>query len=302
MREVLPPEVAKWQYIEEKARTVLDAFAYREVRTRVVADDGALRAPGPAPLARAYVAAARWLREPVTRFYQLGPVFAAAGGKGKIEERPHLAGAVFGGAGAAVDAEVIAMLAGFLAEAGVPAAPTVTTLAAPDEAGRARHDEVRRLLAALQVETAAGPGAASAELSFVVAAAGAPLIRGGRDDHLVPGLGGPAVPAFTFTVDLTALVAAVPDPAESFGLAPAVLLTARGPSASDWALITAHRLRLGGLRVEVGDAAAGRARLVVVARDEELARGLVGIEDLATGVREEVAKDDLEAVIRMRLD
>src|SRR3954464_16107083 len=36
MNDILPPEVSKWQYLEEKARGTLDAFAYRELRTPVL--------------------------------------------------------------------------------------------------------------------------------------------------------------------------------------------------------------------------------------------------------------------------
>jgi len=36
MNDILPPDVAKWQFVEEKARAILDAFAYRELRTPVL--------------------------------------------------------------------------------------------------------------------------------------------------------------------------------------------------------------------------------------------------------------------------
>jgi histidyl-tRNA synthetase len=36
MNDILPPEVAKWQFVEEKARQILDAFAYRELRTPIL--------------------------------------------------------------------------------------------------------------------------------------------------------------------------------------------------------------------------------------------------------------------------
>ena len=31
MNDILPPEVSKWQFLEQKARDVLEAFAYREL-------------------------------------------------------------------------------------------------------------------------------------------------------------------------------------------------------------------------------------------------------------------------------
>jgi len=33
MNDILSPEVSKWHFLEEKARGVLESFAYREVRT-----------------------------------------------------------------------------------------------------------------------------------------------------------------------------------------------------------------------------------------------------------------------------
>ena len=121
---------------------------------------------------------------------------------------------------------------------------------------------------------------------------------------LLEGLhGGPALPAFTFTIDMAALVQAVPDPAESFLSPPAALLVADGPRATDWALRAAHRLRLAGVRIELGNrSASGRSRLLVTARDADLERGRVIIEDLATGGRQEIPEDELETTIRLRLD
>ena len=103
MNDILPPEVSKWQFVEEKARGVLEAFAYREVRTPVleytplfvrsvgeVTDvvekqmytfddrDGrsvSLRPEGTASAVRAYIERAQWNREPVTRWYYIGPMF-----------------------------------------------------------------------------------------------------------------------------------------------------------------------------------------------------------------------------------
>ena len=90
MNDILPPEVSKWQFVEEKAREVLDSFAYREVRTPVleytslfvrsvgeVTDvvekqmytfddrDGrsvSMRPEGTAPAVRAYIGHAQWTR------------------------------------------------------------------------------------------------------------------------------------------------------------------------------------------------------------------------------------------------
>ena len=36
MNDILAPEVAKWQFLEQQARDVLEAFAYHELRTPVL--------------------------------------------------------------------------------------------------------------------------------------------------------------------------------------------------------------------------------------------------------------------------
>ena len=95
MKDVLPPAVSKWQYVEEKARAVLESFAFRELRSAGTLD-------------RAYVIHTRWEHEPVTRWYRLAR-----------EERARIEAAVFGPTGAAGDAELVAMTVGLLAEVGV---------------------------------------------------------------------------------------------------------------------------------------------------------------------------------------
>jgi histidyl-tRNA synthetase len=296
MRELLPPEIAKWQYVEEKVRAVLDAFGFREVRTQAVAPDGSLRAPGPAALARAYLGHALWQRDPVTRWYELGPAFRRA--HDRVLTITQLAAVRFGPGSPAADAEIIAMVVGLLGEAGVPPPATALTVDAPP-ARRDHLERVRGLLAALHVRAEVGHGTPG-ELSFTIAAEDVAVAHGGRADGLVASLGGPAVPALTFTLDLATLVEAVPDPAESFLPPPAAVLLADGARAAEWALTTAHRLRLGGVRLALDPDPTARLRVTV--RDEDLARGRVIVEDLATGDREEVAEDELEATIRQRLD
>ena len=103
MNDILAPEVSKWQFLEQQARDVLEAFAFHELRTPVleytplfvrsvgeVTDvvekqmytfddrDGrsvSLRPEGTASAVRAYVETAQWNKEPVTRWYYIGPMF-----------------------------------------------------------------------------------------------------------------------------------------------------------------------------------------------------------------------------------
>jgi hypothetical protein len=87
--DVLPPEVAKWQFVEEKVRAVLEAYAYREVRAR---------------MDRAYVAGRRWEREVATKWYRF--------------EGETVTAAFFGVGEASADEEVVEMAAAIATEAG----------------------------------------------------------------------------------------------------------------------------------------------------------------------------------------
>src|SRR5688572_7849142 len=103
MVDILNPEVSKWHFVEDKARSVLESFAYRELRTPILEytplfvrgvgettevvekqmytfedRDGtsvSMRPEGTAPAVRAFVNKAQWNKEPVTRWYYLGPMF-----------------------------------------------------------------------------------------------------------------------------------------------------------------------------------------------------------------------------------
>ena len=139
MNDILAPEVSKWQFLEQKARDVLEAFAYRELRTPVleytplfvrsvgeVTDvvekqmytfddrDGrsvSLRPEGTASAVRAYVENAQWNKEPVTRWYYIGPMFRhERAQRGRLRQFHQVGAEVFGVDEPSIDAEMIAML------------------------------------------------------------------------------------------------------------------------------------------------------------------------------------------------
>ncbi|MBN2574747.1 MAG: histidine--tRNA ligase [Deltaproteobacteria bacterium] len=174
MNDILPPEVAKWQFVEEKARQILDAFAYRELRTpileytplfqRTVGEttevvekqmytfpdrDGSsvsMRPEGTASAVRAYIARSQWNREPVTRWYYLGPMFRhERAQRGRLRQFHQIGAEVFGIPGPSVDAEMIAMLVALLLDLGLAAVDlevAVNSLGDPDE--RATYREALR--------------------------------------------------------------------------------------------------------------------------------------------------------------
>lgn len=103
MNDLLPGEIEIWQRIEDNARDLFRRYGYSEVRTPIVEDTAlfirgvgdttdivgkemytfddkagrslSLRPEGTAPAARAYIEHALWMKEPVTRWFYLGPMF-----------------------------------------------------------------------------------------------------------------------------------------------------------------------------------------------------------------------------------
>ncbi|HVR02953.1 MAG TPA: histidine--tRNA ligase [Polyangia bacterium] len=157
MNDVLPPEVSKWHFLEQKARDVLESFAYREVRTPIleytplfvrsvgeVTDvvekqmytfddrDGrsvTMRPEGTAAAVRAYIERAQWNLEPVTRWYYLGPMFRhERAQRGRLRQFHQVGAELFGVDEPTVDAEMIAMLVALLGELGLPAGAVQVTL------------------------------------------------------------------------------------------------------------------------------------------------------------------------------
>ncbi|HVZ75138.1 MAG TPA: histidine--tRNA ligase [Polyangia bacterium] len=165
MNDILAPEVSKWRFFEEKARAMLESFAYHEVRTPVleytplfvrsvgeVTDvvekqmytfddrDGrsvSLRPEGTASAVRAYIEHAVWNREPVTRWYYLGPMFRhERAQRGRLRQFHQVGAELFGVDEPSVDAEMIAMLAALYVDLGLKAGDvqvTLNSLGLPEE-------------------------------------------------------------------------------------------------------------------------------------------------------------------------
>lgn len=147
MNDVLPGEIARWHRLEALFRRAMALTGYREVRTPFVEDKGlfvrtigevtdvvekemyafsrhhdelALRPEGTAGAVRAYVEHKVQNREPVSRWYYLGPMFRAERPQaGRYRQFWQYGAECFGDAGPGTDAEMIAELAAFLRDAGV---------------------------------------------------------------------------------------------------------------------------------------------------------------------------------------
>ncbi|HXI57224.1 MAG TPA: histidine--tRNA ligase [Polyangia bacterium] len=414
MNDILAPEVSKWHFLEEKARSILESFSYRELRTPVleytplfvrsvgeVTDvvekqmytfddrDGrsvTLRPEGTAPAVRAYVERAQWNKEPVTRWYYIGPMFRhERAQRGRLRQFHQVGAELFGVAEPSADAELIAMLHAFLVELGLPASEIQLSLNSLGEPGErlvyrdalvayltAHQDkldeESRRRLTTnpLRVLDSKNP-----DVTALVA--GAPLLLdtlgdesrrrfgrvqeilkslgvafdvdprlvrgldyytgtvfefktnagdlgaqntvggGGRYDGLVESLGGPRVPALGFGLGIERTLLALKEPAESFEPALGVFVAPMDAAALAFALPIAHRLRLGGIRVEIEHRLGSlksqlkradrlKARLAIIVGETEVAARKVQLKDFGTGKQHEVPVDEIETRVRGLLD
>jgi histidyl-tRNA synthetase len=96
-----------------------------------------MRPEGTAPAVRAYVGRSQWNREPITRWYYLGPMFRhEKAQRGRLRQFHQVGAEVFGLASASIDAELIAMLTDMLVEFGIPVGEldvAINTLGEPEE-------------------------------------------------------------------------------------------------------------------------------------------------------------------------
>ena len=414
MSDLFAPEVSKWHFLEEKARSILESFAYRELRTPVleytplfvrsvgeVTDvvekqmytfddrDGrsvTLRPEGTAPAVRAYIERAQWNKEPVTRWYYIGPMFRhERAQRGRLRQFHQVGAELFGLAEPSADAELIAMLHAFLTDLGLPAADiqlSLNSLGEPGERAAYRDalvaylsahedkldEESRRRLTSnpLRVLDSKNP-----DVQALVAAApilldtlgdeskrrfdrvqeslkslgvgfdvDPRLVRGldyytgtvfefkttagdlgaqntvgggGRYDGLVESLGGPKTPALGFGLGIERTLLALRDPAESFEPTLGVFVAPMDAAALAFALPIAHRLRVGGVRVEIEHRLGSlksqlkradrlKARLAIIVGETEVATRKVQLKDFGTGKQHEIAADEIEAKVRGLLD
>jgi histidyl-tRNA synthetase len=147
MNDILPEEVGKWQALEAAFRKTVALHRYTEVRTPLIEptelfvrsvgettdivqkemftfqhhdDSLTLRPEGTASAARAYIEHTVHAREPVTRWFYIGPMFRAERPqRGRYRQFFQAGCEVFGDPGPAADAEMIDMLHGFFHGLGV---------------------------------------------------------------------------------------------------------------------------------------------------------------------------------------
>jgi len=153
-RDILPPEVERWQEIEAAARRVFALYGLREIRTPSFEDsrvfekgtgeaseivqkemyrftdqgehDLTLRPEGTPPVVRAYLEHHLGQTKDVTRLYYIGPMFRyERPQKGRYRQFHQVGVELFGSEAASVDAEVVEMGMRWLDELGVASARLV---------------------------------------------------------------------------------------------------------------------------------------------------------------------------------
>lgn len=147
MYDILPDEARRFALVESVFRRVMELHGYSEVRTPVLEqtelyvrstgetsevvekqmfsltrgdESYTLRPEGTPGVARAFLNNSVHAKEPVTRWYYLGPMFRAENVQRGRQRQFHQAGCeVYGDAGPVIDAEMIDMLVGLLRELGI---------------------------------------------------------------------------------------------------------------------------------------------------------------------------------------
>ena len=148
MRDILPDEISKWHRLESAFRQRVEAYGFREARFPIVeptalfvrsigettdivekemytfTDRGekslTLRPEGTASSVRAFVQHSVQAREPVTKWYYVGPMYRRERpAKGRYRQFYQAGIEVFGDPGPFVDAEVIDMVVGLISSLGI---------------------------------------------------------------------------------------------------------------------------------------------------------------------------------------
>lgn len=154
MKDILPDEISKWHRLERAFRERVEAYGFREARFPIVeptelfvrsigettdivekemytftdksGKDGregkslTLRPEGTASAVRAYVQHSVQGREPVTKWYYVGPMYRRERpAKGRYRQFYQAGIEAFGDPGPYIDAEIIDMVVGFVSSLGI---------------------------------------------------------------------------------------------------------------------------------------------------------------------------------------
>lgn len=167
MNDILPGEIGRWQRLEAAFRRVAELHGYAEIRTPIVEptelfvrsigettdvvdkemytftrdrDSLTLRPEGTAGAARAYVEHGQHAREPISRWYYIGPMFRAERPqRGRYRQFYQAGCEVYGDSGPVCDAEMIDMLCGLFTQLGIGQLEVcINSLGGPESRARYR--------------------------------------------------------------------------------------------------------------------------------------------------------------------
>lgn len=147
MQDILPEEVRRWQVVESRFRRAVELHGFTEVRTPLLeatelfqrstgettevvekqmftlergSESLSLRPEGTPSSARAYIHESVYAKQPISRWYYLGPMFRAEQPQRGRQRQFHQAGCeIYGDPGPLCDAELIDMLYGLLHDLGI---------------------------------------------------------------------------------------------------------------------------------------------------------------------------------------
>jgi histidyl-tRNA synthetase len=190
------------------------------------------------------------------------------------------------------------------------------------EACRKHFDTVRDLLGRSRVEFTVNPRIVRGldyymrttfEVSSTALGAQNAVLAGGRYDGLIAELGGAPVPGIGFAIGLDRMALALLESSRKFDAAPQVAIIALGQAAASRALALAHRMREEhklaveifsperGLKALLRRADRIGARYAVIIGDNELARGVAQVRELAQSRQSEVKLDELPSALAAAL-
>ncbi len=206
MNDILPDEAPRWQRLERLFRQTAELYGYGEVRTPIVEptslfvrsigdttdivekemysfshheDELTLRPEGTAGAARAYVEHKQHAKEPVSRWYYLGPMFRAERPqRGRYRQFYQAGCEIFGDPGPGCDAEMIDMLVGMFRKLGVADVTAhVNSIGGPGTRERYRAALARVSRAPSRIRLPITPGVASSPIHFAFWTRRIPQIR-----------------------------------------------------------------------------------------------------------------------------
>lgn len=147
MKDILPEQSVRWQQLEATFREIVERYGFGEVRTPTIEatelfvreigagtdvvdkemysferhdDRLTVRPEGTAGATRAYVQGTVYAREPVSRWYYIGPMFRAERpAKGRYRQFHQAGCEIYGDAGPLCDAELIDMCATIVRAVGI---------------------------------------------------------------------------------------------------------------------------------------------------------------------------------------